>query len=40
MEKSIGKITINNKKKKKNTNEEIKNAKNVRKKHKQKPDQK
>ena len=36
MEKSIGKITINNNKKQKNTNEEIKNAKSIRKKHKQK----
>ena len=36
MEKSIGKITINNNKKQKTTNEEIKNAKSIRKKHKQK----
>ena len=37
MEKSTGKITINNNKKnKKTTNEEIKNAKSIRKKHKQK----
>ena len=36
MEKSIGKITINNNKKQKTTNKEIKNAKSIRKKHKQK----